>query len=119
MACRPDPDPDLAKLDVEYRRLLRVVVGPPTDTNWASPWNEILHGWPQQSTDAVRPRWTETLACHMHRSSVEICILCCNFTARTVGPQDSRMEHERTTETRATGLHLGNSTAKILDLERL
>ena len=34
---------DLAKLDVEYRRLLRIVVGPPTDTNWASPWHEILH----------------------------------------------------------------------------
>ena len=32
-------------LDVEYRRLLRMVVGPPTDTNWASPWHEILHGW--------------------------------------------------------------------------
>ena len=36
---------DLAKLDVEYRRLMRMVVGPPTDTNWASPWHEILHGW--------------------------------------------------------------------------
>ena len=36
---------DLAKLDVEYRRLLRMVVGPPADTNWASPWHEILHGW--------------------------------------------------------------------------
>ena len=36
---------DLAKLDVEYRRLMRKVVGPPTDTNWASPWHEILHGW--------------------------------------------------------------------------
>ena len=32
--------------------------------------------------------------------------------------QDSRMEHERTTETRATGLHLGNGPAKILDPER-
>ena len=36
---------DLAKLDVEYRRLMRRVVGPPADTNWASPWHEILHGW--------------------------------------------------------------------------
>ena len=36
---------DLAKLDVEYRRLLRMVVGPLADTNWASPWHEILHGW--------------------------------------------------------------------------
>ena len=67
--------------------------------------------------EEVGPRWTETLVCHMHRSSVEICILCCSFTSRTMDPQDSRMEHERTTETRATGLHLGNSTAKILDLE--
>ena len=73
----------------------------------------------QQSTDTVGPRWTATLVCHMHRSSVEICILCCNFTSRTMDPQDSRMEHERATETRATGLHLGNSAANIFDLERL
>ena len=26
-------------------RLLRMVVGPPADTNWASPWHEILQGW--------------------------------------------------------------------------
>ena len=64
------------------------------------------------------PRWTATLVCHMHRSSLEICILCCNFTSRTMGPQDSRMEHERATETRATGLHLGNSAANVFDLER-
>ena len=36
---------DLAKLDVEYRRLMRMVVGPPADTNWVSPWHDILHGW--------------------------------------------------------------------------
>ena len=36
---------DLVKLDVEYRQWMRMVVGPPADTNWASPWHEILHGW--------------------------------------------------------------------------
>ena len=36
---------DLAKLDVEYRRLMRMIVGPPAHTNWASPWHEILNGW--------------------------------------------------------------------------
>jgi len=36
---------DLAKLDVEYRRLMLMVVGPLADTNWASPWHEMLHGW--------------------------------------------------------------------------
>ena len=35
----------LAKLDVEYRRLMRMIVGPPADTNWTSPWHEILDGW--------------------------------------------------------------------------
>ena len=73
----------------------------------------------QQSTDTVGPRWTATLVCHMHRSSLELCILCCNFTSRTMDPQDSRKEHERAAETRATGLHLGNSAANIFDLERL
>ena len=36
---------DLAKLDVENRRLMRMVVGPLADTNSASPWHEILNGW--------------------------------------------------------------------------
>ena len=36
---------DLAKLDVEYRRLMRMIVGPLAHTNWASPWHEILNGW--------------------------------------------------------------------------
>ena len=36
---------DLAKLDVEYRRLMRMIVGPPADTNLASHWHEILYGW--------------------------------------------------------------------------
>ena len=40
------------------------------------------------------------------------------ITSRTIVPQDSCMEHERATDTRATGLHLGNSAAKIFDLER-
>ena len=42
---RATHEDDLAKLDVEYRRLMRMVVGPPADTSWASPWHEMLHGW--------------------------------------------------------------------------
>ena len=37
---------DLAKLDVEFRRLMRMVVGPPADTHWASPWHKILSEGP-------------------------------------------------------------------------
>ena len=110
---------DLAKLDVEYRRLMRMVVGPPADTNWGIAMARYLAWMEQQSTDTVGPRCTATLVCHMHRNSLEICILCCNFTSRTMDPQDSRMEHEKATETRATGLHLGNSAANVFDLERL
>ena len=60
------PFTKMTKLDVEYRRLLRMVVGPPADTNWAS---------------------------------------------------DSALELQRTTNTRTTCLHLGNSVGKILYLE--
>ena len=30
---------DLAKLDMGYRRWMRMVVGPPADTEWVSPWH--------------------------------------------------------------------------------
>ena len=36
---------DLAHMNVEFRRLLRSVVGPPTDISWDQPWHEILHLW--------------------------------------------------------------------------
>ena len=72
----------------------------------------------QQNTDAVGLRWVKTLVCYMHRSSLEVSILCCNFTPRTVDPQDSRMEHQRTAETRATSPHFGNCAAKIFAQEK-
>lgn len=36
---------DLQRLDVEYKRLLRAVVGPPGSISWDGPWHEILHLW--------------------------------------------------------------------------
>ena len=36
---------DLRSMDVAYRRLLRSVVGPPRNMDWALPWHEILHIW--------------------------------------------------------------------------
>ena len=36
---------DLAHMNVEFRRLLRSVVGPPADISWDQPWHEILHLW--------------------------------------------------------------------------
>ena len=31
--------------DVEFRRLLRQVVGPLPNTDWTASWHEILHAW--------------------------------------------------------------------------
>ena len=36
---------DLETIDVHFPRLLRSVVGPPSQTNWLNPWHEILHDW--------------------------------------------------------------------------
>ena len=36
---------DLETMDINFRRLLRSVVGPPSQTNWLNPWHEILHDW--------------------------------------------------------------------------
>ena len=37
--------PDLHRMDVEYKRLLRAVVGPPGNISWDDPWHETLHAW--------------------------------------------------------------------------
>ena len=39
--------PHLRKLDSEWRRLLRSMVGPPSGLDWSLPWHEVLHNWNQ------------------------------------------------------------------------
>ena len=36
---------DLHKLDVVFRKMLRMIVGPPSFLEWNAPWHEILHHW--------------------------------------------------------------------------
>ena len=36
---------DLYKLDVVFRKMLRMIVGPPSFVEWNAPWHEILHHW--------------------------------------------------------------------------
>ena len=36
---------DARKLDVEFRKLMRQVVGPPGGLDWTQPWHAILHLW--------------------------------------------------------------------------
>ena len=36
---------DLYKLDVAFRKMLRMIVGPPNFVEWNAPWHDILHHW--------------------------------------------------------------------------
>ena len=36
---------DLYKLDVVFRKLLRMIVGPPNFVEWNTPWKAIAHHW--------------------------------------------------------------------------
>ena len=45
---RPLYTEDLRHFDIEFRRLVRQIVGPPPDTDWTAPWHEILHRWNQR-----------------------------------------------------------------------
>ena len=42
---RPTFAEDIHLIDVEFRKLLRCLVGPPSDMQWARPWHEVLHDW--------------------------------------------------------------------------
>ena len=68
---------------------MRMVVGTPADTNWASPWHEVLNWWKQQSKGVVGLRWIENLVCHLRRGSMEVRFLCCNLALGTLDSQDS------------------------------
>ena len=35
----------LQKYDVQFRKLIRRIVGPPPGTNWSAQWHDILHEW--------------------------------------------------------------------------
>ena len=129
---------DLRKFDVLFRKLLRSIVGPPAGMDWTRPWHEIIvHDW--------NGRVNEFVALHGIKLWSERCVQQYWELAHYISSlEDQRWVkrlmqwqpdgrgrggrpahlwhtflHERTTEMRATGLHLGNSTAKILDLERL
>ena len=59
---------DLHILDVEFRRLVRSVVGPPSGVCWSSPWHEILHEWNARVQQILEYRqhksWGQTALCH-------------------------------------------------------
>ena len=68
---------DFHNMAVHFRKLSRIVVGPPAGIDWNSPWHEILHQWherldaflskfnvPTWSTQCLRQYWSFA-ACSM------------------------------------------------------
>ena len=55
-------------LDVEFQRLVRSVVGPPSGFCWANPWHEIVHEWNARVQQIPEYRhhksWGQTALCH-------------------------------------------------------
>ena len=44
---------DILKFDINFRRLLRCLVGAPGGICWGDPWHEILHIWNQHVRDMI------------------------------------------------------------------
>ena len=63
----------MAKLDINFRRVIRSVVGTPDGICSGDPWHEILHIWNQRVREVVgayhMKTWAETcaskFACHI------------------------------------------------------
>ena len=55
-------------VDVEFRRLVRSVVGPPSGVCWSNPWHEIFHEWNTLVQQILeyrhRKSWRQTALCH-------------------------------------------------------
>ena len=83
----------LEKYDVQFRKLVRCIVGPPPGTDWSAQWHDILHGW------KIRvDHWSHAsgiFSCvskEMHDSILEFRFLHCKFTCRTLGEEDTCMD---------------------------
>ena len=54
---------DLYKLDVAFRKMLRMIVGPPNFVEWNAPWHDILHHWNGKAVALAQPHglksWSE------------------------------------------------------------
>ena len=59
----------LCKLDSEWRRFLRSMVGPPSGLDWSLPWHEVLHNWNHHVQEMTRNLQLQSWSCrclHSH-----------------------------------------------------
>ena len=83
---------DLRQLDVAFRKLLRQVVGPPANTDWAQPWHIILHSWHERVCDLAAESgvhaWSVTcLRCHWRLAAYAMSLPAQRLLRRTLAWQ--------------------------------
>ena len=79
---------DLYKLDVVYRKMLRMIVGPPNFVEWNAPWHDILHHWNGKAAALAQQQglngWSEQCLRHRWKFAMHVASLPSNRWVKRV-----------------------------------
>ena len=79
---------DLYKLDVVYRKMLRMTVGPPNFVEWNAPWHDILHHWNEKALALAQQHglytWSEQCRKHHWKFAMHVANLPSNRWVKRV-----------------------------------
>ena len=79
---------DLCKLDVVYRKMLRMIVGPPHFIEWNSPWHDIQHHWNGKAVALAQQHglntWSEQCLKHHWKFAMHVANLPSNRWVKRV-----------------------------------
>ena len=79
---------DLYKLDVVFRKMLRMIVGPPSFVDWNAPWHEILHHWNGKAVALAQQHglnpWSEQCLKHHWKFAMHVANLPSNRWVKRV-----------------------------------
>ena len=79
---------DLCKLDVVYRKMLRMIVGPPNFVHWNAPWHDILHHWNGKAVALAQQHglntWSEQCLKHHWKLALHVANLPSNRWVKRV-----------------------------------
>ena len=88
---------DLCKLDVVYRKMLRMIVGPPNFVEWNAPWHDILHHWNGRAVALAQQHglntWSEQCLKHHWKFAMHVAKL----TLESVGQASIALESDWST----------------------
>ena len=79
---------DLYKSDVAFRKMLRMIVGPPSFVEWNAPWHEILHHWNGKAVALAQQHglnpWSEQCLKHHWKFAMHVANLPSNQWVKRV-----------------------------------